>query len=266
MSDMIHILIIGDVVGRPGRNVLRRHLPILVKQHAVDFVVANGENLAAGFGCTKKTATELFSYGVHALTSGNHCWDQKEIIEYMNNDERMVRPLNFSANAPGRGWSVLHTARGHRIAVINLIGQVFMGVWHCPFAAVRDILPDIEAEQVDAILVDIHAEASSEKMAMSWFLDGQVSFVYGTHTHVPTCDELIRPQGTGYQTDVGMTGCYDSVIGMKPESSLRRQVDKMPSRLEVVRKAGDVFATLVHINVDTRRTEHIQRIHVPAHS
>lgn len=258
----LSILIIGDVVGRAGRRALKTHLPGLVDRHRVDFIVANGENLAAGFGMTVKTIEEMFALGVHVLTNGNHCWDQRDIMTYMD-DNRLIRPLNFSAYAPGRGWTIQETAAGHRVAVINVIGQVFMGPWDCPFAAVDRALAEIP-EDVAAILVDMHAEATSEKMGMGWYLDGRVSCVYGTHTHVPTCDECILPQGTAYQTDVGMTGPYNSIIGMKVEGALTRLVHKLPRRFEAVESGGSIYATLVQVEMDSRRASSIQRIFIPA--
>ncbi|MDQ6986715.1 MAG: TIGR00282 family metallophosphoesterase, partial [Mariprofundaceae bacterium] len=218
MSEQLNILAIGDIIGRAGRRALQAHLPRLIDQHHVDFVVANGENLAAGFGVTEDTANQMFELGVDVLTNGNHCWDQRQIMPVMDEDERYVRPANFSAAAPGRGWTLRETAAGHRIAVVNLIGQVFMGSWDCPFAAASAIMQEIP-DDVAAVIVDMHAEATSEKMGMGWHLDGQASFVYGTHTHVPTCDQTILPKGCAYLTDLGMTGCYQSIIGMQVEGA-----------------------------------------------
>jgi 2',3'-cyclic-nucleotide 2'-phosphodiesterase len=262
MPELLNILAIGDIIGRAGRRALQSHLPGLIDRHMVDFVVANGENLAAGFGMTEKTAGEMFALGVDVLTNGNHCWDQREIMPVMERDERLVRPANFSAAAPGRGWTVRETAAGHRIAVINLIGQVFMGQWDCPYTAASRIMRELPAG-LSAIVVDMHAEATSEKMAMGWHLEGQASFVYGTHTHVPTCDETILPKGTAYQTDLGMTGCYQSIIGMQVEGALSRMIDRLPQRFTAVERGASIFATLVGVNPKTRRAERIQRIHIP---
>ncbi|MFQ5582245.1 MAG: TIGR00282 family metallophosphoesterase [Mariprofundaceae bacterium] len=263
MSDILNILVIGDIIGKAGRRALTEHLPQLVDRHQVDFVVANGENLAAGFGITAKTADEMFSLGIHVLTNGNHCWDQREFLTVIDEDERFVRPMNFSAHAPGRGWTVQETAGGHRIAVINLIGQVFMGSgWDCPFAAVDRALSEIPAD-VSAILVDMHAEASSEKMGMGWYLDGRASFVFGTHTHIPTCDETILPKGCAYQSDIGMTGSYQSIIGMKIEGALRRMVQRLPQRFEAVERGASIFTTLISVDSGTRMATHIERIHIP---
>ncbi len=258
----LNVLVIGDVVGKAGRRALAEHLPRLIDAERIDFVVANGENIAHGFGTTAKTADELFRAGVHVLTNGNHCWDQREFLDLIERDERFVRPANFAAQAPGRGWTVRETAAGHRVAVVNLIGQVFMGPWDCPFAAADRALAEIP-DDVAAILVDFHAEATSEKMGMGWYLDGRASFVYGTHTHVPTCDETIRPNGTAYQTDIGMTGSYQSIIGMKVDGALKRMVERLPQRFEAVERGATIWATLVEIDPDSRRARSIRRICVP---
>ncbi len=262
MPEVISILVIGDIVGRAGRRALKDHLPRLIDRHAVDFVVANGENLAAGFGMTDKIVDEILNMGIDVLTNGNHCWDKRDIIPRMEEDDRLIRPQNFSAEAPGRGWTIQQTAAGHKVAVINLIGQVFMGPWDSPFAAVERVLEEIP-EDVAAILVDMHGEASSEKVGMGWLLDGRASFVFGTHTHIPTCDETILPGGTAYQTDVGMTGSYQSIIGMQVEGALYRMIQKMPRRFEPVERGGSIFATLVQVQTDNRRAISIKRIHVP---
>ncbi len=258
----VRVLAIGDIVGRAGRLAVREHLPRLVDEHAIDFVVANGENLAAGFGLTARTAEEMFQAGVHVLTNGNHCWDQKEFLTLIDKDARFVRPMNFSAHAPGRGWTVQTTPSGVRIAVINLIGQVFMGPWDCPFAAADRALSEIP-DDVRVVLVDFHAEATSEKMAMGWHLDGRASFVWGTHTHVPTMDARILPKGTAYQTDLGMTGNYNSIIGMKLEGALERMITKIPRRFEAIERGATLHATKVEIDVATGRAFSITPIVIP---
>jgi len=262
MPDVINVLVIGDIIGRAGRRALKDHLPGLIDRHVIDFVVANGENLAAGFGMTDKTVDEMLHLGVDVLTNGNHCWDKREIIPRMDDDERLIRPQNFAPGTAGRGWTVQETAAGHKIAVINLIGQVFMGSWDSPFAAAEQALGEIPGD-VSAILVDMHGEASSEKMGLGWLLDGRVSFVFGTHTHIPTCDEAILPGGTAYQTDIGMTGSYQSIIGMQVEGALYRMIQKMPRRFEPVERGGSIFATLVQIQPASRLAIGIKRIHVP---
>jgi len=264
MPEVINILVIGDIIGRAGRRALQEHLPKLIDSHSIDFTVANGENLAAGFGLNRRLADEMFDLGVDVLTNGNHCWDQRDFLNEIDEDDRLIRPLNFSAFAPGRGWTIQETAAGHRIAVINLIGQVFMGAsWDCPFAAVEKAMDEIP-DDVSAILVDMHAEASSEKMGMGWFLEGKASFVYGTHTHIPTCDEAILPGGTAYQSDIGMTGSYHSIIGMKVEGALKRMVEKLPQRFEAVERGASIFATKVSIDGESRKALSIKRIHIAA--
>jgi metallophosphoesterase (TIGR00282 family) len=262
MSEQLNILVVGDIIGKAGRRALTEHLPVLIDTYHVDFVVANGENLAHGFGLTGKIADDMFDLGIDVLTNGNHCWDQREFLDLIDEDDRFVRPMNFSSYAPGRGWTVRETAAGHKIAVINVIGQIFMGAWDCPFAAADKAMEEIP-EDVSAILVDIHAEASSEKMGMGWYLDGRASFVFGTHTHIPTCDEIIHAGGTAYQTDIGMTGSYQSIIGMKVEGALKRMVQRLPERFEAVERGASIFTTLVRIDPETRQTCSIQRIHIP---
>jgi hypothetical protein len=262
MPESMKILVIGDILGKAGRRALSEHLPALIDMRRVDFVVANGENLAHGFGITEKVADEMFDIGVDVLTNGNHCWDQRDFLEQIDDDDRYVRPMNFSSFAPGRGWTVQETAAGYQVAVINVIGQVFMGSWDCPFAAVDRAMQEIP-DDVHAILVDMHAEATSEKMGMGWYLDGRASFVYGTHTHVPTCDEIIHASGTAYQSDIGMTGSYQSIIGMKVDGALRRMVQRLPQRFEAVERGASIFATLVDINPATRMATAIERIHIP---
>ncbi|EAU53774.1 Ser/Thr protein phosphatase family protein [Mariprofundus ferrooxydans PV-1] len=253
---------IGDIIGKAGRRALAQHLPALIDMHRIDFVVANGENLAHGFGLNESVASEMFKLGVDVLTNGNHCWDQREFLELIDEDDRYVRPMNFTEFAPGRGWTIQETGLGHRIAVINLIGQTFMGPWDCPFAAVDRAMDEIP-DDVSAILVDMHAEATSEKMGMGWYMDGRASFVYGTHTHIPTCDETIHASGTAYQSDIGMTGSYQSIIGMKVEGALTRMVQRLPQRFEAVERGGSIFATMVTINPATRMATSIERIHIP---
>jgi len=262
MSDALNILVIGDIIGKAGRRALHQHLPNLIDMHRIDFVVANGENLAHGFGINANVAGEVFKLGVDVLTNGNHCWDQREFLELIDQDDRYVRPMNFTEFAPGRGWTIRETGMGHKIAVINLIGQTFMGPWDCPFAAVDRAMDEIPSD-VSAILVDMHAEATSEKMGMGWHMDGRASFVYGTHTHVPTCDETIHASGTAYQSDIGMTGSYQSIIGMKVEGALERMIQRLPQRFEVVEKGGSIFATMVTIDPSTRKATSIERIHIP---
>src|SRR5450755_3381278 len=222
----------GDVVGRSGRDGLADHLPSLRKRLGLEFVIVNAENAAAGFGITESTARELFDAGADALTLGNHSWDQKEALTYIVREPRLIRPLNYPAlsDVPGRGAQLFETERGRRVLVINLLGRVNMDALDDPFAAVdRELAACPLGEAADAIVVDMHAEATSEKMAMGHFCDGRVSMVVGTHSHVPTADAQILPGGTAYQTDAGACASYDSVIGNDKVEPLRRFTKKMPT-------------------------------------
>ncbi len=215
------ILFIGDIFGKPGRDIARRAIPSLVEQRGIDFVIANVENSAAGFGVTGDIAETILSYGVDVMTSGNHVWDKKEVLEYIPRQPKLLRPANFPAGVPGRGSYLGRTRTGEPVGVINLMGRVFMTPLDDPFAVA---LREIEAlrAKTRVIFVDFHAEATSEKVAMGWHLDGRVTAVVGTHTHVQTADERILPKGTAYQTDVGMTGPHDSIIGVTVEAALGR--------------------------------------------
>jgi 2',3'-cyclic-nucleotide 2'-phosphodiesterase len=222
------ILFCGDVVGRSGRDAVKKHVPILRQEFALDLVVVNAENAAGGFGLTERICGELYDAGVDILTTGNHVWDQRQIIPYIDRDPCVLRPANFPKATPGAGWR-LHPAGGRSVLVVNLMGRLFMDALDDPFARLDDLLADHRlGESAGAIIVDFHAEASSEKMALGHFADGRVSAVFGTHCHVPTADAQILPGGTAYQTDAGMCGDYDSVIGMQKEPSTRRFVTKMP--------------------------------------
>ena len=226
----MRLLFIGDIIGRPGREAVARELPRLRENLAIDFVVANGENAAGGFGITRNVANELFATGIDVLTSGNHWLDQREILTFIDQDDRILRPHNYPRGTPGRGASLYHTRNGHRVLVINVMGRVYMDPLDDPFATVEAELSACALrDAADAIVVDMHAEATSEKMAMGQFCDGRVSCVIGTHSHVPTADTQILPHGTGYQTDAGACADYDSVIGMDKFEPLQRFTKKMPS-------------------------------------
>lgn len=225
------ILFCGDVVGKSGRDVIQKWIPILRKKLHLDFVIVNGENAAHGYGITKQICHDFYQAGVDVITTGNHVWDQKEIIAHISEDAKLLRPLNFSAQIPGRGWTILENMRGKKLMVVNLMGQLFMESVNDPFHAMEDLLKTYKMGQnIHGVLVDIHAEASSEKVAMGHFLDGRATLVVGTHTHIPTADHMILPQGTAYMTDVGMTGDYDSVIGMDKRAVVERFYKKI--RLE----------------------------------
>jgi hypothetical protein len=225
----MRILFIGDVIGRPGRDVLASELPGLRERLNIEFVVANGENAAGGFGITRNVANEIFATGVDVLTSGNHWLDQREILTFIDEEERILRPLNYPKGTPGRGAGLYPLRSGARVLVLNPMGRVHMDPLDDPFAAVEAELASCPLrEGADAIVVDIHAEATSEKMAMGQFCDGRASCVVGTHSHVPTADTQILPQGTGYQTDAGACADYDSVIGMEKFEPMQRFTRKMP--------------------------------------
>jgi hypothetical protein len=225
----MRLAFIGDVVGRRGREVVQENLPRLKARLGLDFIVLNGENAAGGFGITPRIAAEFHDAGVDCITTGNHVWDQREIIGYLEADRRILRPANFPEGTPGRGVTVLPAPGGRQVMVLNVMARLFMDPLDDPFAAVDRLLADIALPRdVDAVILDFHGEASSEKMAMGHYLDGRVTLVVGTHTHVPSADLQILPGGTAYQTDAGMCGDFDSVIGMKKDAAIHRFIRKMP--------------------------------------
>ena len=240
-------LFVGDVFGQPGREAQLRWLPDFRKERAVDFVIANGENVANGAGITSKLALKLLGGGVDVLTTGNHVWRQKEVYSFLATDERIVRPANYPAGAPGRGVTVRPAADGSEVAVINLAGELFMNTGMSPFRIVDRLVEEAE-ELADAIVVDLHAEATSEKVAMGHYLDGRVTAVVGTHTHVQTSDARVLPGGTAYITDVGMTGPLESVIGVRTDIIVQRFLTEMPQRFEV--GEGPVRLNAVLINAE----------------
>ena len=243
------ILLCGDVVGRAGRAAVTEHVPELRRTLGLDFVVVNGENAAAGFGITDKICAELYAAGVDAITTGNHVWDRREIIAYIPSDPRLLRPANFPRGTPGRGSHVYRLADGRRVFLANLMARLFMDALDDPFAEVVALLAEQRLGEVDAIIVDFHGEATSEKMAMGQLLDGRVSLVVGTHSHVPTADAQILPRGTAYQTDAGMCGDYDSVIGMQKAAAVARFVTKMPGeRLQVAEGPATLCGVVVETN------------------
>jgi metallophosphoesterase (TIGR00282 family) len=249
----VRLLLVGDVMGKPGRKALERALPPLVGAEEIDLVVVNGENSAGGLGITPKTAHELFEAGADAITTGNHVWKKREIGDYLAAEPRVIRPANFPPGAPGRGAMLVETKGGLAVGILNLQGRVFMEPIECPF---RCALAEIEQlkGRTSIIVVDFHAEATSEKIAMGWFLDGKVSAVLGTHTHVQTSDERILPGGTAYLTDVGMTGSVDSVIGMRREPVLKRFLTALPQPFEVAGKNLELQGVIVDIGEDGKAT------------
>ncbi|CAK0779264.1 2',3'-cyclic-nucleotide 2'-phosphodiesterase [uncultured Gammaproteobacteria bacterium] len=243
----MRLLFLGDVVGRSGRDAVFRHLPELKRRLTPDLIVVNGENAAAGFGITDKIAQEFFAAGVDCLTTGNHVWDQKELVGTIDREPRLLRPLNLPEGTPGRGAVVLTAANGRKVLVVNLLARLFMDMCDDPFAAMAKLLSQYRlGGSVAAILVDFHGEATSEKMAMGHFLDSRVSVVIGTHSHIPTADAMVLNGGTAYQTDSGMCGDYDSVIGMKKEGSVFRFVRRLPAeRMTPADGEGTVCGALV---------------------
>ncbi|MBY0277295.1 TIGR00282 family metallophosphoesterase [Candidatus Binatia bacterium] len=255
----MRLLFLGDVVGKGARQALRRRLRALRRERNVSFVVANGENAAGGKGLDPDSADELFDAGVDVITTGNHVWQHSRLLPVLEHETRILRPANFPAGNPGRGFTVQRAADGTAVGVINLIGRVFMGSFDCPFRAADRILGEIAAE-ADVVLVDMHAETTSEKVAMGWHLAGRVAGVVGSHTHVQTADERILPGGTGYLTDAGMCGPIDSVIGMRREEVLRRFVTQMPVRFEVAKGNVLVQGALLEIDSQTGRATAIERV------
>lgn len=255
----VNILFIGDIVGKPGRKTVREILPSLMDRFQVDLVIANGENVSGGIGISVKGADELLSGGIHVLTSGNHIWKKKEIQTYIQQNPDLIRPANYPAGTPGNGSVIKETRSGHRIGILNLLGRTFMEAVDCPF---RRGLEERERliKETSIILVDFHAEATSEKVALGWFLDGKVSAVLGTHTHVQTSDERILPQGTAYMTDAGMTGPADSVIGVKKELAIERFLTQMPHKFEVAKRELVLEGALISIDPETGRATEITRI------
>ena len=261
----MQILFIGDIFGSAGRKIVREHLSHVVETHKVDLLIANAENAAGGFGLTPAIAEELFDLGCDVLTTGNHVWDKREIMEYLNSADgnpnararRVLRPANYAPRVPGVGLFEGVTKAGQNYAVINLQGRVFMQTHDDPFRKADELLRQITSK---VIVVDIHAEATSEKIAMGWYLDGRVTAVLGTHTHVPTADTRVLPKGTAYQTDVGMTGPYDSVIGVQKEQILQRFLTGLPARFEAAKGDPRFCAVLIECDQHTGRANSIQRL------
>ena len=265
VTNSIKILFIGDIFGRPGRRIVKEKLPALVEEYGPEMVVANAENAAAGFGITPPLAEELLGLGIDVLTSGNHIWDKKEILPYLAQpgNGRLLRPANYPGASPGRGVYVGETISHLPYAVLNLQGRVFLPSLDCPFRTADALLERIPSE-VKLRIVDMHAEATSEKEAMGWYLDGRVTAVLGTHTHVPTADERVLPHGTAYITDLGMTGPYDSVIGVEKEAVIQKFLSQLPARFEVASGDPTLCAVWIEADPSTGRALSIQRIRVPS--
>ena len=259
---MIKILMVGDIFGEPGRRALQTLLPRLKREHKIDFTVVNVENAAGGFGVTPEIATQVLEQGADVMTSGNHIWDKKEIVEYIGRENLLLRPANFPEGTPGTGF-ITAKAGPHKIAVINLMGRVFMQPNDCPFRKADELIGELRRE-TPVILVDFHCEATSESVAMGWYLDGRASAVVGTHRHVQTADERVLPGGTAYITDLGMTGPIDSVIGVDKDAILRRFLTQMPVRMEPAKGPAALHGVVITVDPDTGRASDILRLRVPA--
>jgi hypothetical protein len=259
----VRILFIGDIFGKPGREIARRAIPALVSSADVDFVIANVENSAAGFGVTGDIADTILTYGVDVMTSGNHIWDKKEILDYIPRQHKLLRPANFPAGVPGHGSYLARTRGGEPVGVLNVMGRVFMTPLDDPFARA---IQEVEALRAKArvVIVDFHAEATSEKLAMGWHLDGRATAVLGTHTHVQTADNRILPKGTAYITDVGMTGPHESIIGVTVEAALGRFRNAMPAKFEAATGPGRLNAVVITADPATGKATAIERLNLSA--
>lgn len=256
----MNILCIGDIVGRPGREALARLLPGIKKEHAIDFVIVNGENAAGGSGILPKHAQEIFASGADAITLGDHVWDKKEINSYLEETSNIVRPANFPEGAPGRGWTVVKASNGVKVGVINLLGRTFMRYnVNCPFKTLDQAFKEISS-LTNVIVLDMHAEATSEKVAIGHYANGRLSLVFGTHTHIQTADEKILSEGTAYITDLGMSGPYDSVIGQNKENILERFLTSLPQKFEVAQSSATLCGAVINVNEKTGRASRIVRL------
>ena len=253
----MNILFIGDIFGSPGRKIVANHLQDIVQTNVIDLTIANAENAAGGFGITPSIAEELFSLGLDVLTSGNHVWDKRELYDYFARQPRLLRPANYP-DAPGQGVVTLRARNGVPCAVLNLQGRTYMPATDCPFRKADQLLNELDPE-VKVRFLDFHAEVTSEKMAMGWYLDGRVSAMVGTHTHVPTADTRILPKGTAYQTDCGMTGPYDSVIGVQTDIILQRFLTSLPVRMEPARLGSELHAVVIDVDENTGQARAIRR-------
>jgi metallophosphoesterase (TIGR00282 family) len=254
----VKLLFVGDIFGHAGRSIVADHLADIRTAQGIDIVIANGENSAAGFGITPSVADELFRYGIDVMTSGNHIWDKKDIFDYLTRTPKLLRPANYPPGCPGAGVYIHETKSGTRCAVINLQGRVYMANTDCPFRKADEVIAALPAD-VKVRFVDFHAEVTSEKMAMGWYLDGRVSAMVGTHTHIPTADTRILPGGTAYQTDCGMTGPYDSVIGVEKEPILRRFLTALPVKMEPAKGGVELHSVIVEVDDESGKAISVRR-------
>ncbi len=260
-NETINILFIGDIVGKPGRNIVKAVLPKLIQNYRLELVVANAENAAGGFGITEKVAEELFSFGIDVITTGNHVWDKKEAVPYIAKESRILRPINYPEGVLGAGSIVFRTRKNNLVGVINASGRVFMNTLDCPFRATKKEIERIKYE-TNIILIDFHAEATSEKLAYAFYFDGKVSAVLGTHTHVQTADERILPEGTAYITDVGMTGPENSIIGFKKDEVIEKFLTQMPKKFEVPSASSILCAVYIEVDSVTGLSKKIERLNI----
>ena len=251
------ILFIGDIVGKAGREAVEKRMPAVISQSRIDFTIANAENASGGYGITPDTAENLLSLGIDCLTSGNHVWDKKESTPYLERQPRLLRPLNYP-EAPGKGFYIGESPSGIPIVVLNIQGRIFMPPIDCPFRSAKRFLSQLSGKKI--IVVDMHAEATSEKTALGTYLDGEVSAVIGTHTHVQTADERILPKGTAYITDVGMTGSFDSIIGMEKEKSIQRIITQQPRPIKPAKKCAGLNGVIIEIDHETGGSLSIERL------
>lgn len=258
----MRIFLIGDIVGKPGRRAIEGLLEKTIADHEIEFTIANGENAAGGMGITPAIAIEILDQGVDVLTTGNHIWAKKEIIPFLREETKILRPANYPDPAPGRGWGVFESRNGKKVGVLNLEGRVFMRNLDCPFR-VGERKVELLKEETNSIIVDFHAEATSEKVALGWFLNGRVSAVLGTHTHIQTADERILDGGTAYITDVGMTGPLASVIGIRKQLALERFLTQIPWKFDVATEEIELQGVVVEVDSETGRSKNIQRVRVP---
>jgi 2',3'-cyclic-nucleotide 2'-phosphodiesterase len=255
----MRILFVGDIFASAGRMIVANHVQQLIGEYGIDLVVANAENSAGGFGVTPAIADDLFSLGIDALTTGNHVWDKREIYDYLDRQPRLLRPGNYAADLPGKGLVVVKARNGVECAILNLQGRVYMAQTDCPFRKADELLASLKPE-IKIRFLDFHAEVTSEKVAMGWHLDGRVTAVIGTHTHIPTADTRILPQGTAYQTDCGMTGPYDSVIGVEKTVVVRKFQTSLPVRFEPATNMVELHAVLIDADPATGRATAVERI------
>ncbi len=257
-SNFFKILAVGDIVGKPGRQILQNSLRLIREQYDINFVIANGENTAGGFGITSKIARALFEFGVDVITTGNHIWKNKDIQSIIDTDIHILRPLNYPDGLPGKGYNI-YNKDDLNILVINLLGRINILATDCPFKKIENLLSSIDKSKYDISIIDFHAETTSEKNAMAWFLDGKVNVVYGTHTHVQTADERILPNGTAFITDIGMTGSFDSIIGMDKDNIISHFLTRMPIKFKIATKNIGINGIIITIDMKTLKTAKIER-------